>query len=142
MLKDNLTTEQLLSLLIQSRITRTQFKVILIPAITNTRLSGKPIGQGSCRGVRLYLNSLVLDSAGDDSDPPVPLKTGAAFNQIYYGDEAGQYHELIAGVESKFIPCRDLQEIWIRGNGSANQVIVTIYLGNDDDEIYQQGLDI
>lgn len=108
--------------------TRTQFVTIKIPARAN--LTGIPISEkgGRCIGVRLYLNQKVLNTATNTD-------TAANLAVVWYGDAQKQQHELLRGIESKFIPCNDLSQVYVRGNGMQNWVQVTIYLNDDQDEL-------
>jgi len=97
---------------------KVEFTSIPIPA--TALLQGVPLGQGKCVGVRLYLNSLVYNTQ---------TNTAIANNlkQIYFGDNNEQRHELLAGNYSHIIYCEDLQDVFVRGNGIANQVQVWVY---------------
>lgn len=114
---------------------RTQFAVVTIPA-TAVR-NGLPLGNGKCVGVELQLNTYVLDST-------TAALTAANLSNIYYGDAQGQSFELAVGNNvvatgspspknnSGMIYCKDLSEVFVRGNGVLNQVQVKIYLGDED----------
>ena len=97
---------------------KTTFASIPIPASANVK--GIAIGQGECLGVRLYLNTLVLNTQ-------TQTETAANLAQVYYGDSQTQRRELLAGVESRFLPCTDLEQIFVRCNGVANEVQIIIY---------------
>jgi hypothetical protein len=96
----------------------TSFGVRDIPA--SATLEGVALGQGECVAVRLYLNQKVDDTA---------TNTNRAANLlvIWFGDAQQQKHELQAGVFSHIIYCRDLQDVFVRGNGVANEVQFWVY---------------
>ena len=118
-----LNIEQKIDLLLARAIVNTHFATVAIPATASQR--GKPIGQGKCKAVILYLNSLVLNTTGNEGT----IKEQA---QIYYGDNRSQFRELIRGQVSDIIFCKDLSEVYVRCNGIENVVQVTVYLGEDD----------
>lgn len=94
----------------------TTFLPIVIEASASAK--GKPIGQGQCVGIYLYLNSLAPNSQTNTA-------TNVNQAQIYFGDANTQQLELVRGNYSKFIYCKDLSEIYVRCNGIANTVNLT-----------------
>lgn len=118
-----MTTEQLLTLLLERQIYKTQFATVNIPAAANPQ--GLPLGQGKCIAVILYLNKLVLNTQTNTD-------TAADVAQVYYGDSQGQFRELLRGQSSDVIFCTDLEQVYVRGNGVANQIQVTIYVDENE----------
>jgi hypothetical protein len=116
--------EQKIDLLLTRDITHTQFGTISVPA--TALLKGVKIGQGKCRAVVLYLNSLALNTTTNAA-------TAAILAQVYYGDSRSQFRELIRGQQSDIIFCTDLSQVYVRGNGTANKIQATIYLTDEDD---------
>jgi hypothetical protein len=114
---------------------RTQFATVIIPA--SALLEGLPLGIGKCVGVELQLNSYVLNTT-------TAAQVAVNLFNIYYGDSGSQAFELAIGnnvvatgspspqSNSGMIYCKDLSEIYVRGNGVATGVQVKIYLGDED----------
>lgn len=116
-------SEQLDLLLIAKRtMLRTDFLTVTIPATALKR--GLPIGDGKCLAVVLYLNSLAHNTVTNTA-------TAANLAQIYYGDARSQERELIRGQQSDIIFCKDLSEVYVRGNGVENHIQVLIYLNDE-----------
>lgn len=81
---------------------KTQFKSI---RVTQTLDRGVPLGEGGCVGVRLQVNQYGRNDNG-----------GTIRDTVYYGDANAQEVELLAGEITKFIPCEDLSEIFVRAS--------------------------
>ena len=110
--------------LMESRgIVATDFATVTIP-LTAVK-SGMPIGIGACKAVQLYINLYELNTDKlEEVDDNLQI--------LYYGSANGQFRELIAGRISDLIFCEDLQDVYVRGNGIAdNNIQVTIYLSAD-----------
>lgn len=110
-------------LLHEMNIVTTQIKTIVIPATSD--LIGMPLGIGKCSAVVLYLNRYVYNTTTATEIP-------ANQRIIYYGDKESQARELIAGLQSDIIFCKDLSDVYIRNNGVENVIQATIYLTQED----------
>ena len=109
---------------------RVQFETIIIPA-TAFR-NGIPLGIGKCKGVILQLNTLALNTT-------TAAQIAANQRVLYYGDATRQQMELVGAPDSllarsPFIPCGDLSDIWVRGNGVANTLQVMIFHGENEND--------
>lgn len=73
-------------------------------------ITGKAIGNGKCKGVKLRFNFLQRD-ASTSNIPPDTVQNLACF---YVGDANRQEYEALAGTDSPLILCNDLSEVWVR----------------------------
>lgn len=115
------------------QLTRTRFISVIL---NKDALQGVPIGQGKCKGVRIKGNFYRTGTATEQVNPmgsSIAKANPAHPGYFYYGDSKQQTWEYLlfniaqfTAAEatnngftpnpetSKFIPCKDLNDVWLR----------------------------
>lgn len=86
--------------------------------VTQTLISGIPVGQGACKAIVLRLNSNIRNNTA------AGLVTATYF---YWGDAQKQENEVLRGIDSIVIFCKNQEEVFVRNafSGVINiQVVV------------------
>lgn len=102
--------------------TRTQFETIQTRG-SSAFYNGMPLGQGACKAVLLQTNALIRNTT---------VSLPAQQRVFYVGDATRQEHQRIDS-NWGMIPifCKDLSEVYVRGNAAVT-IQILIYLGEQD----------